>query len=153
MAEPILYEIINPSDPYTFEAPDVVTAAAALAMLGDGKYGGTCLSPGGEDIPFFMFGGYQEWFKARGVDDLSDFIGRHRAEIAATLESVVWGHERDRAVFTETIAMLQGGFTRDHFRELWADRRSSMNDIGGLAAALAKRCRLLAADGSEASRG
>ena len=35
----VLYEIINPSDPYTLKADDFKIAAAACLILGDGQYG------------------------------------------------------------------------------------------------------------------
>lgn len=32
------YDLINPSDPYTFEADDLEIAAVAVVLLGDGQY-------------------------------------------------------------------------------------------------------------------
>jgi len=34
-----LWEIVNPSDPYTFRAPDFKVAAVVALWLGNGTYG------------------------------------------------------------------------------------------------------------------
>lgn len=57
------FEIVNPSDPYTMEADDLQIAAVAVCLLGNGKY----MAKGqgrddGQDVPFFLFGGVDEWF-------------------------------------------------------------------------------------------
>ena len=54
----MLYELINPSDPYTFEAKDRETATLAVFLLST-SYEARCLTEEGEenDVPIFIFGG------------------------------------------------------------------------------------------------
>ena len=57
------YELINPSDPYTFLAKTKESAALAVFLLGT-MYGA---SPKDDDeekrIPVFLFGGAEEWYQ------------------------------------------------------------------------------------------
>lgn len=59
----IEYELINPSDPYTFLAKTKESAALAVFLLGT-MYGA---SPKDDDeekrIPVFLFGGAEEWYQ------------------------------------------------------------------------------------------
>lgn len=107
------FELINPSDPYTFTAPDLETAALAVVLLSRGQYGGKSLD-GGNDVPIFLFGGHNEWFTekfGRTVQESLDHIA-HEA-IAACLDTFTLGREE----------------------------RSSMNNIGKGAQMLAKALR------------
>jgi hypothetical protein len=52
----MLFKIVNPSDPYTIEASSLDVAVMDSVLLGQGNYQFTSLD-GGQDIPFFAFGG------------------------------------------------------------------------------------------------
>ena len=56
----IKFELINPRDPIYFFAEDNKTATLATVLVGEGKY-----SAESEEfkIPFFMFGGFEEFCK------------------------------------------------------------------------------------------
>ena len=54
------YELINPSDPYTFIAADYETAVLAVFCLGPAY--GARPKDGGEDVPIFLFGGAVKWY-------------------------------------------------------------------------------------------
>ena len=56
----MLFNIVNPSDPYTIEASSLDVAVMASVLLGQGNYQFTSLD-GGQDIPFFAFGGGDKW--------------------------------------------------------------------------------------------
>lgn len=82
------FELVNPSDPYMFTAPDLETAALAVVLLGRGKYGGKSLD-GGKDVPIFLLGGHDEWFSenfGRTVQESLDHVP-HEA-IAACLDTL-----------------------------------------------------------------
>src|SRR5262245_29539857 len=62
----MLYEIINPSDPYTIDCPDLAIATVACVLLGAGQYAfvpqdGTTTDEevklGDRGVPMFLFGG------------------------------------------------------------------------------------------------
>ena len=64
-AAPLLsFEIINPSDPYTFTAPSLEIAALVTIFLGHGQYSAKSLdTPPNDGVPFLMFGGSDTWFQ------------------------------------------------------------------------------------------
>lgn len=140
-AKTTLYEIINPSDPYTFEEPDVVTGAVALVVLGEGKYAGRPIDGKADEIPLWLFGGHEEWFKAHGVEDLEAFVDGHSEEVAACLESVLYGDARDRAFVVRTLSLIPEEALRELVKAAWQDRHGSLNDIGGRATQLAAMLR------------
>ncbi len=111
------FEIINPSDACTMHAPDLEVAAVAVSFLGDGKYPLEGLDDAaGQGVPAFLFGGHDEWFSSKfgmSFQDTAEHVLNHRnEELATTLDSVT----------------LRG-------------TRTSMNDIGGRARALAQAVR------------
>lgn len=88
------FELVNPSDPYTFTAPNLETAALAVVLLGRGRYGAKSLD-GGKDVPIFLLGGHDEWFTenfGRTVQESLDHIA-HEA-IAACLDTLAIDGER-----------------------------------------------------------
>lgn len=110
------YEIINPSDPYRMTAERLDTAAVAVCLLGDGKYAAKPRGDG-EEVPFFLFSSPDPWFIEHfgmSYADTANKIIEHRnEELASVFDSVTL----ERA------------------------ERSSLNDIGGRAKALAQAVR------------
>lgn len=112
------FEIVNPSDPYTMEADDLQIAVVAVSLLGDGKYPLKGLGEdAGQDVPFFAFGGADEWFLEKfgmNYETTATHALEHRHDdLAKAFESVTLGRSK----------------------------RSSMNDIGGRAKAIAQAIR------------
>ena len=84
------YDLINPSDPYTFEAPDDAIATTAVLVLND-AYGWAC--GGRSDGPFL--------FVDPGADDgkallatAEGCLADRRGEVAAALASMTIEGER-----------------------------------------------------------
>jgi hypothetical protein len=114
------FELVSPSDPYTFEADDHEIAAVAVCLLGNGKYMADALGDDankGNNVPAFLFGGHDEWFEAR-----------FGANYEATAEHVLQTR-------CDALARAWESLT------LGRKERSSMNDIGGKARELAKAVR------------
>lgn len=116
------YEIVNPSDPYTMEAEDIRVAAIVAVWLGSGQYSLKALEDGAEGVPFFMFGGFEQWWDARCSLTTDAFSEARGPELIAALDSVTLGSEK----------------------------RSSMNDIGGRAKEWAQVLRAKQKDGPKA---
>lgn len=136
-----VWEIINPSDAYTIEAPTFPIAAAATLMLGEGRLG---LSPENEDdpsLPLFLFGGHEKFVADYFDGDLTAFLMANEAGIADALDSVLLGGFGRRADYAAAMAAIDDPAKREAFREKWQDKRSSLNDIGHAAWRLAERLR------------
>jgi len=112
------FNIINPSDPYTMEAPNLEIAAIAISFLGNGAYPLEGLGEdAGQDVPAFLFGGHDEWFQ-------STFGANFEAVAGRVVES-----------FPEPLANTLDSVT------LQSERRSSMNNIKARAQALSNALR------------
>ena len=134
-----IYELINPSDPYTFEAESIEVAGAAVVHLST-NFGARevgCEDGESESTPALF--GWEEWLKDRGID--SDWISAHRTEIADALDSFLIGDLTTRQDVEDTLAELPPG-EREAWKAKRQDRhRTSMTKIGEAATDLAKRLR------------
>lgn len=139
-AETKLYEIINPSDPYTMRAESDQIAAAAGILLGQGRYG-VHDSEDKDVLPVLLFGGAEEAVKEiLGVEihELGNFIDANSAAIADALDSVLIGHFGDRETYEKGLELIDDEAKRKQWREYWhEERRSSLNYIGKKAWKLA----------------
>ena len=138
----MIYEIINPSDAYTFESEDFRVAVMAMLLVGKGMLGARPIGEGSEDakeMPVLLFGA-DKWCEENMLpyDEMEGFMDEHQGEIADALDSVVTGNLTDRKLFMlETKDMTPE--EREAFRVDWHDKhRGSMNDIGTYCWSVAK---------------
>jgi hypothetical protein len=136
----ILYELINPSDPYTFYAPSIEIAGVAACMISP-SYGAKPVANEGESSPVLF--GWAEWFREHGIN--SQWVATHADEIAEALDSLLIGGSGARADVEALLDALPEEEQADWIRQRQARERSSMNDIGGRAYALAANLRKKAA--------
>lgn len=136
MSKTTIYEIINPSDPYTMESDDPCAAAVACCILGGGRYG--LDGPDGEDdCPIFLFGGHEAWFKTTHDTTIEAVLESRPEKVIEALRSVTIGSRQDRKEFYSAIAHMTPEAAEQFRAERHDQRRSSMNNIGARAAALA----------------
>lgn len=132
-----LFELVNPSDRYTFKAESIEIAGCAAVLLSSG-FGATEIGGNGESTPVLF--GWNEWLADRGID--KSFIDANAGRIADALDSFLIGGANERGDVESMLAALPSDEARDKWRAERQDRhRSSMNDIGSAAYALAKRLR------------
>lgn len=147
------YEIINPSDPYSFLAPDQQVATLVIVLLSP-KFSGKCQETpdGSEDVPFFMFGGFEDWW-ARTFDcDVKETLEGRSGEVVEALRSTLYGRPDARQEFERLVADIPPGAARDTVRRNWNDeRRTSLNDISAAAFQLADRIEASSASSSGAA--
>lgn len=128
-----IYEIANPSDAYTLEADNFLVAAVAVALLGNGAYGI-------EGTPCLF--GWDAWLKEHVPQGVNAFIDANAEAMAAVLDSVMIGSETDRKNYHKALGLIDNPAKREEWKLHWHDeRRSSLNDIGSRAWALAKKLR------------
>lgn len=146
----ILYAIVNPSDPYTIEAPSLDVAAMAAILLGQGNYGFNALD-GSVSVPLFSYGGGDEWAHKHFKEDLMEMSNRvmdtKLGEVADCLDSVLYGDAEEREEFIESTNHLdQPNFLA--MRTLrQQDKCSSADDIGERAYRMSAKLRKSIADG------
>ncbi len=108
------YEIINPSDGYTIEHGDFAVVCVATLALGMGGYGLSDPATGKTVMPVMVFGVDDDWFMTTFNTTLENLLQTtDRSAVADALESVT----------------------------LATDKRTSMNDIGAKAHAIAAQIR------------
>lgn len=134
------YELINPSDPYTFIAKDLETAALVVFLLSTAY--GAIPKDGGGEIPIFLFGGATEWYEQEFGRTPDDGAAAKKADIADALESFMFGHFEDRRRYNLALNSITDPERKAAFIEEWQDGHSSLNDIGTYAHNLAARLRL-----------
>lgn len=136
----MIFELINPSDAYTFHAEDVKVAQAVSLLAGAGAYG-LKDENGGSHSLLVAFMGIKEAtalletiFGPFGV-----FRDEHREEIAAALDSMQIGDIPSRRNFDAAMEAITDPAKRKTFREEAHERnRSSLNDIGTFCWEMAK---------------
>lgn len=133
-----LWILSNPSDTYTFRAPTLEVAGAAVAMLST-AFGARPADGQGEGTPAVF--GWEEWLAARGIDRA--WVVAHLEDIAAALDSFLIGAPDEREEVERQLALLPED-QRAAWRSHRQDRhRSSLNDIGEEAYETARRLRQL----------
>lgn len=138
-----LYELINPSDPYTFRARDLLTAGVVACQLSTG-FGARCCDGSSDDSTPVLFG-WSEWLDAHGLDSTWQENPDNLDAAAEAYESFLIGSPAVRADVESMLAMLPDAAARKKFIDDRQERqRSSMNEIGESAYKLAALLRLKA---------
>lgn len=128
----MLYELINPSDAYVFEAQTEEVAVLTAWLLSPSygaraKDGETCFG-----IPGFMDDPKAE-FEARYGRTPVEAVMALRLEIAAAMESMILGNFKDWPLYQEAYGAIEDAKKRRNFKARWREKRTSMNDIGSEA--------------------
>jgi hypothetical protein len=135
----MLFELINPSDPYTYTAASFEVAAVAACLLSTG-FGCRCIDPGASDETSPILLGWEQWLGDRGIDE--DWLTAHMADIADAWESFVIGSADSRADVELALSHIPTPEGRQSFLAARQDRdRSSVNQIGEVAYENARRYR------------
>jgi hypothetical protein len=129
----MIYEIVNPSDPYTMETDNLLAACIACTMLGAGKYA-LRQQDGEVEMPLFIFGGIEQWFEKKFEKPIAELLdGSNDIPVIEALDSVLIGDATDRKIYKAAIEKMDAEAVKV-FRKEWQDKkRSSMNDIGARA--------------------
>jgi hypothetical protein len=135
----VIYEIINPSDCVTIDAPTFEAAALATILIGNGQYGAKP-DDGGEDVPIFLFSSWRAWVKERfGFDEAEQMLEAHKVDVIAALKSACTGSISDRKLFDSALAAITDDEKRAAFLADWDDKkRTSMTAIANAAHDTAK---------------
>lgn len=134
------YDLINPSDPYTFIAENLEVAALTVFAISS-AYGAQS-EDDEETVPVFMagiFGDPNEWFEKSFGETMAEGTKKYRMQIADALESVMYGSFNDRERYQAALDAIDNPEKREEFIKKWQESISSMNDIGSYAHSLSKR--------------
>lgn len=136
------YEVINPSDKVTFACEDQATAAVVIILLGNGQYAGDCHEDESKNIPLFMFGGFEEWWKEFGGGiSLDSYTDKNITAIADALETCMCMGISERKAIEEAKNHMSEDEYRKYIDKINDDNRSSLNDICGRAKKIADKLR------------
>ena len=137
------YKLINPSDAYTFLAPDLEVAAALVILVGGGKMAGENLTRTDEPgVPFFIFGGCEQWIERNfGHPKLEEWLNHIKksraAECRDAMLSLMIGN---RAAYDAKMAEAKTAEEHQAISDEWHDKhRTSISDYRLSAQAWAKR--------------
>lgn len=130
------YELINPSDPYTFVAEN--KEIAALTVFCISSLYGVKSQDGKEEIPIFLFGGSKEWYKKEFGHAPEERLEEEKEKVADALLSFMYGHFEDRRRYEAALNAITDENKKEQFIKDWQDGRSSLNDIGTYAHRLGK---------------
>lgn len=124
----MLYELITPSDPITFKAPNDKIAIAVAILLGHGKAG--CHNEQGESLPtMYLFhpDPMPEIEKDLGAP-FDTFFDAHAKEIAESLLSFAYGNIEDRRQYDDAVEAITDPEKLKAFKAKHEDRnRTSMS--------------------------
>lgn len=124
----MLYELINPSDPYVFEAKDHETAALTVMCLGT-MYGAES-EDGEKDVPVTFMIDAEKWFQEEFGRPMQDALKEKKQAVADALLSMTYGDFKDYRFYHHTLSAINDPEKREQFAREWADRRSSLSNIG-----------------------
>lgn len=131
------YELINPSDPYTFIADNKEVATLTVFCLS--TWYGAESEDGSETVHVFMFGGSKEWFKKEFGKATDQSLEDNRTAVGKALSSMMYGHFEDRRRYEAALEAITDDAKREDFIKKWQDGISSLNDIGTYAHTLGKQ--------------
>lgn len=122
------YKLANPSDPYTFVADDLETAALVVFMLST-AYGANTKN-GEIAVPIFIFGGAEEWYAEQFGRNIEEGITAKKEQLVAALNSMTLGDFEDRRRYEAALAAITEADKKAEFIAKRQDGRSSLNEIG-----------------------
>lgn len=99
------YELINPSDPYTFVADDLETTALAVFTISEMLYGAKT-NDGKVVVPVFIFNGSEEWYIEQFGRSSYDGLKAKKKQVVEALNSVVLGDFEDRRRYEAALAAI-----------------------------------------------
>lgn len=131
----MIYELINPSDAITFEAPDLKIAGLVTILLGEGAYAANPEDDTQEGVPLMIFDGPEEWWNAHFSEEpWQDSAKTFAAQLVPALRSVCCASFSQRRLFDIALESIDDPEKRQGFIDKWNDMNcTSMNNIVGRA--------------------
>lgn len=144
----MLYDLINPSDPYTLESDSFAAACVAACLIGSGQYGLKPRSGSDDEMPLFLFGGHNEWFVEHFGTNFADTLQAIGLDaIADVLDTLLVGGMGERTLFQTTVQFVDDPARRAQLRRQFnRSKAGSINDIAGRADQLSREIREQAKD-------
>ncbi|ELB1513684.1 hypothetical protein QPP80_003774 [Vibrio alginolyticus] len=133
-----LFELVNPSDPLTFYAPNLEVAAVVAYSLSS-HYGAVSVDNPEERSSILL--GWGDWFEERNID--GEWMKANHLVLADAFDSLVIGKPEKRAQFDATLAALSDSQKEAFKKEHHDKNRSSLKDIVSFAHKYAEKCREL----------
>lgn len=123
-----LFNLINPSDPYTFYAPNVAVAGVAVGMIST-NFGASPVDGVGESSP--VISGWDAWMVKHGID--TEWMVLNRLLIADALDSLLIGKPDQRQELDKVWASLPEAERLEWRAERQRELQTSANTIADRA--------------------
>ena len=123
-----LYELVNPSDPYTFYASSLYVAGVVAGLLST-HY--VAVAVGNEENRTPVLFGWDEWVEERGID--GEWIDNHALELSEAFGSFLIGGPERRADIESMMDMLPEEKIHQWRDQRQERERSSLHKIGEIA--------------------
>ncbi len=130
-----LYELINPSDTYTFYAKNIAIAGA-VAQLISPNYGAKNVNDETDKTPLIF---WTDFNKEHGID--KEFIEQNMADIAEAFASFAIGSPSERKELDEALKHMSEKERKNYLAERQERQRTSVNEIGEYAYQMYEKCR------------
>ncbi len=135
----MLYELVNPSDRYIFEAKNREVAALTVLSLST-AYGATAKEDDeNNNIPVFILGGAKEWYEETFKRTPDEGMDELKNDVSTALSSFMLGGFEEYRRYQAALDAITDEEKKERFITEWQDGRSSLNDIGTYAHELGKK--------------
>lgn len=84
-------------------------------------------------MPIFIFGGFDEWYQEEFGRTPTEGMAARKKDVGDALASFMLGRFGDRERYNAALEAIDDPAKADAFKEKWQDRRTSLNNIGGVA--------------------
>nr|WP_303181859.1 hypothetical protein [Lachnoclostridium phocaeense] len=133
----MLFELINPSDPYVFEAKDL--EVATLTVMALSPVYGAATEDEQSHVPVLFLLDPDEWFEETFGRSVSEAMSKRAKELADALLSMTYGTFSDYKLYQDTMKLLDSPEKKEAYAKRWNSQRSSLNAIADVSHRMAER--------------
>jgi len=147
----MIFEFINPSDPYHFTTDNLKVSSVTTFILGEGRCGSKEIDSNKDklfEVPLLLFGGEEEWTQKTFNMSLSELLHdvkvNHKQELIDCLESFAIGSLEEYKSFQKDINKISDSKKKESFKKKYHKKKlTSANDFGTYAWVFAKSLKKL----------
>lgn len=125
MTDMQLFELVNPSDPYTFYAENLAIAGTVAQLLSP-MYGAVNVNDSDESTPVLF--GWEEFNSEHGIN--ADFVNANKQKLHDAFDSFLIGSVSERKELDFALSKMTDEAKTSYLAERQERQRTSLNTIG-----------------------